>query len=82
MGLGERSDPRLLRSVMNHLAEALRLVAHLSRPFMTQAPAKIFEQLGLKDQMDLDFTQLIWGLPSRRKRGIKILIFQRMQRQK
>lgn len=50
-----------LRSVMNHLAEALRLVAHLSRPFMTQAPAKIFEQLGLKDQMDLDFTQLVYG---------------------
>ena len=50
-----------LRSVMNHLAEALRLVAHLSRPFMTQAPAKIFEQLGLSDQMDLDFTQLVYG---------------------
>lgn len=50
-----------LRSVMNHLAEALRLVAHLSRPFMTQAPAKIFEQLGLNDQMDLDFTQLVYG---------------------
>lgn len=50
-----------LGSVMNHLAEALRLVAHLSRPFMTQAPAKIFEQLGLKDQMDLDFTQLVYG---------------------
>lgn len=50
-----------LRSVMNHLAEALRLVAHLSRPFMTQAPAKIFEQLGLKGQMDLDFTQLVYG---------------------
>ena len=50
-----------LRSVMNHLAEALRLVAHLSRPFMTQAPVKIFEQLGLKEQMDLDFTQLVYG---------------------
>ena len=50
-----------LGSVMNHLAEALRLVAHLSRPFMTQAPAKIFEQLGLNDQMDLDFTQLVYG---------------------
>ena len=50
-----------LRSVLNHLAEALRLVAHLSRPFMTQAPAKIFEQLGLSDQMDLDFTQLVYG---------------------
>lgn len=51
-----------LRSVMNHLAEALRLVAHLSRPFMTQAPAKIFEQLGLNDQMGLDFTQLVYGV--------------------
>ena len=50
-----------LRSVMNHLAEALRLVAHLSRPFMPQAPAKIFEQLGLNDQMGLDFTQLVYG---------------------
>ena len=50
-----------LGSVMNHLAEALRLVAHLLRPFMTQAPAKIFEQLGLNDQMNLDFTQLVYG---------------------
>ncbi len=54
-----------LRSVMNHLAEALRLVAHLSRPFMTQAPAKIFKQwVWVTKWLELHAISL-WGLPSR-----------------
>ncbi|MCI7239916.1 MAG: methionine--tRNA ligase [Aerococcus suis] len=36
-----------LRSVMYHLADALRIVARLIQPVMTQTPAKIFTQLGL-----------------------------------
>ncbi|WP_077614550.1 methionine--tRNA ligase [Caenibacillus caldisaponilyticus] len=38
-----------LASVMVHLAEALRAVAVLLRPFLTTTPQKIFEQLGIKD---------------------------------
>lgn len=36
-----------LDSVMVHLAESLRIVAILLQPVMTEAPKKIFEQLGL-----------------------------------
>lgn len=36
-----------LASVMNHLAESLRVIAILIQPMMTQSPAKIFAQLGL-----------------------------------
>lgn len=37
-----------LASVMNHLAESLRIVSIVLQPFMTQAPAKIWGQLGLQ----------------------------------
>jgi methionyl-tRNA synthetase len=36
-----------LASVMAHLAESLRIAASLLQPFLTNAPNKIFEQLGL-----------------------------------
>ncbi|MGZ9586125.1 methionine--tRNA ligase [Paenibacillus marinisediminis] len=38
-----------LASVMNHLAESLRIVSILIQPFLTQTPAKIREQLGLAE---------------------------------
>ena len=38
-----------LDAVMNHLAESLHFIAILLQPFMTQAPRKIIEQLGLSD---------------------------------
>lgn len=50
-----------LRSVMNHLAEVLRIVGHLLRPFMTQAPSKIFEQLGLTQELEQDLQTVKWG---------------------
>ncbi|MDF7637243.1 methionine--tRNA ligase [Leuconostocaceae bacterium ESL0958] len=37
-----------LQSVLAHLAGTLRVVAVLLQPIMTEAPAKIFEQLGLE----------------------------------
>lgn len=37
-----------LASVMIHLAESLRVAATLLQPFLTNAPKKIFEQLGLE----------------------------------
>lgn len=37
-----------LASVMVHLAESLRIASILLQPFLTQAPAKIWSQLGIK----------------------------------
>lgn len=50
-----------LRSVMFHLAETLRVVAHLLRPFMAYASQEIFAQLGLQDELSIDLTTLKWG---------------------
>ncbi|MGO4937635.1 methionine--tRNA ligase [Fundicoccus sp. Sow4_H7] len=50
-----------LKSVMYHLAESLRIIAHILRPFLTQAPTEILSQLGLKEQMDLNMVELAWG---------------------
>lgn len=50
-----------LASVMNHLAESLRIVAHLLRPFMTHAPEEIFNQLGMAEEKDRLLTDLAWG---------------------
>ncbi|EIT84199.1 methionyl-tRNA ligase [Fictibacillus macauensis ZFHKF-1] len=41
-------DRAALGSVMYHLAESLRIVSILIQPFMTLAPKKIWEQLGLQ----------------------------------
>jgi methionyl-tRNA synthetase len=37
-----------LGSVMYHLAESLRIVSILIQPFLTQAPSKIWQQLGIE----------------------------------
>lgn len=50
-----------LRSVMYHLAEALRIVAHVLRPYMTQVPYQIFEQLGLIQESDRGLREVEWG---------------------
>lgn len=50
-----------LASVMNHLAESLRIVAHLLRPFMPHAPQEIFNQLGLSQESVRLLTELNWG---------------------
>ncbi|WP_129045379.1 methionine--tRNA ligase [Companilactobacillus metriopterae] len=51
----DESKKEELQSVLGHLAETLRLVALLIAPVMTQAPAKIFEQLGLSIDSDNSF---------------------------
>ncbi|GIP25355.1 methionine--tRNA ligase [Paenibacillus sp. J23TS9] len=38
-----------LASVMSHLVESLRIASILLQPFLTQAPRKIWEQLGLEE---------------------------------
>ncbi|KAF1303046.1 methionine--tRNA ligase [Enterococcus saccharolyticus] len=56
-----------LDSVMVHLAESLRIVAILLQPMMTEAPAKIFSQLGL-DSTAMELKDLHFGeFPSETK---------------
>lgn len=43
----DESDRGALASVMAHLAESLRIVSILLQPFMTHAPGRIWEQLGI-----------------------------------
>ncbi|MFK8201064.1 methionine--tRNA ligase [Leuconostoc mesenteroides] len=43
----DENEKEVLSSVMAHLAGALRVTAVLLRPVLTQAPKKIFDQLGL-----------------------------------
>lgn len=50
-----------LESVMIHLAESLRISAILLSPFLTEAPAKIFEQLGLDYETYANWENLSFG---------------------
>ncbi|WP_088067129.1 methionine--tRNA ligase [Gottfriedia luciferensis] len=47
-----------LASVMAHLAESLRQVGILLKPFLTMTPSKIFSQLGLNDETILTWDSL------------------------
>ncbi|MGM7703751.1 methionine--tRNA ligase [Pseudalkalibacillus sp. Hm43] len=52
--LAKNEDQRdQLASVMSHLAESLRYVSVMIQPFMTKAPYKIWEQLGIQDDAHL-----------------------------
>lgn len=44
----EEQKRRELASVMNHLAESLRISSVLLQPFLTETPRKIWEQLGIE----------------------------------
>lgn len=57
----DENQAPLLRSTMFHLAETLRVVAHLLKPFMTQTPEKILTQLGIGNQLDAQLSDLAWG---------------------
>ncbi|PGL70755.1 methionine--tRNA ligase [Bacillus sp. AFS055030] len=54
----DESRVQELASVMAHLAESLRQVGILLKPFLTQTPAKIFNQLGLVDEKILSWDSL------------------------
>lgn len=52
--LAKNEDQRdQLASVMSHLAESLRYISVMIQPFMTKAPAKIWEQLGIDGNENL-----------------------------
>ncbi|MFD2209330.1 methionine--tRNA ligase [Virgibacillus halophilus] len=40
-----------LGNVMAHLADSLRVIGVMLQPFMTEAPAEIFRQLGIQDKL-------------------------------
>ncbi|MFD3448297.1 methionine--tRNA ligase [Microbacteriaceae bacterium 4G12] len=44
------ADREKLQSVMAHLAETLRQVTIMLMPFLTETPAKVFEQLGITEE--------------------------------
>ncbi|QOR66699.1 methionine--tRNA ligase [Cytobacillus suaedae] len=46
----DEANKDALGSVMSHLAESLRFVAVLLKPFLTKTPEKIFTQLGIMDE--------------------------------
>lgn len=59
----EEATQTQLQSVMYHLADAIRIVGHLLRPFMPNSPAQIFNQLGKDTELerklsDLDLNQI------------------------
>lgn len=57
----DESRKEELGSVMVNLAEVLRITAILLSPFLTQSPAKIFEQLGLDFETQGQWENLVFG---------------------
>lgn len=54
----DEADREKLSSVMAHLAESLRRTAILLKPFLTQTPSKIFQQLGLVKETEQSWESL------------------------
>ncbi|MBM7573136.1 methionine--tRNA ligase [Aquibacillus albus] len=52
------SNRERLGNVMAHLVDSLRRIAILLQPFLTQTPANIFEQIGVKDEADKTWESL------------------------
>lgn len=47
----DQEQKNRLGTVLYHLAESIRVISILIQPFMTKAPAKIWEQLGLEQSL-------------------------------
>ncbi|WP_414055518.1 methionine--tRNA ligase [Macrococcus equi] len=54
----DETQKELLESVMYHLVENIRFASVLLRPFLTEAPTKIFNQLNIQDPMLFELTSL------------------------
>lgn len=72
----EEATKTQLQSVMYHLADSIRIVGHLLRPFMPNSPEQIFEQLGLDSELDRQLSDLslqqIKGTVAVIKKGVPI----------
>lgn len=54
----DETQKELLESVMYHLVENIRFASVLLRPFLTEAPTKIFNQLNIQDPTLFELTSL------------------------
>lgn len=54
----DETQRELLESVMYHLVENIRFASVLLRPFLTEAPTKIFNQLNIQDPTLFEFASL------------------------
>lgn len=54
----EEDKKELLESVMYHLVENIRFASVMLRPFLTEAPTKIFNQLNIQDPTLFEFASL------------------------
>jgi len=69
LGKDPANKPRLA-TVMYNLAESIRIISVLIRPFLTKPPAKIWEQIGIQEGILTDWdSSKQWGLL---KEGTKI----------
>ncbi|WP_077623884.1 methionine--tRNA ligase [Sediminibacillus massiliensis] len=77
----EEANKDRLGNVMAHLAESLRQTAVLLRPFLTQAPYSIFEQLGVSEESLQDWDSLAkpGAIPAGTKVQKKDPIFPRLE---
>jgi methionyl-tRNA synthetase len=48
------ANKELLASVMYHLAESIRVAAHLVAPYLVETAPKILEQLGIKESLSIE----------------------------
>lgn len=65
--LAKEEDKTELASVMNHLAESLRIIAVLLKPFLTKAPEAILEQLNLPVEQNFESLNGFGKIPARTK---------------
>jgi methionyl-tRNA synthetase len=49
----DEANRERLKTVLYHLAESIRIISILIQPFLTKTPAKIWNQLGIADQLDI-----------------------------
>ncbi|WP_414042092.1 methionine--tRNA ligase [Macrococcus animalis] len=54
----DETQKELLESVMYHLVENIRFATVMLRPFLTEAPTKIFNQLNIQDPTLFEFASL------------------------
>lgn len=78
----DNSRKEELASVMYHLAETLRIVSILIRPYMTRTPAKIWEQLGIHEKTEWEDAKQFGLLKSGTKVNKGENLFQRIEKPK
>jgi methionyl-tRNA synthetase len=78
----DSAQRKRLETVLNHAAEALRVIVALAQPALPQATAKIWRQLGQSGQLaELRIDHLAWGqLPAGTRIGELSGVFPRIEK--